>query len=264
VSWTGQEAMIVALSRVLDDHDVVFAGVGVPLQASVLAKHLHAPNLTVVLEGGIVGPRIIPGRLPISTNEMRAAHGATMLTGIVDVFLYAQRGFFNRGVVGAAQIDMYGNVNTSIIGPHDRPKVRLPGSGGANDIVSSCRDIIIVTTHEQRRFVERVDFVTSPGFLSGGTSREDAGLLLARPVSVITDLAELDFEPVTKRMRLVAVQPGVTVDQVQAETGFELLVADAVHELKPPSEVELEVLRHLEESPVRTAPDLAKKGSERS
>jgi glutaconate CoA-transferase, subunit B len=249
MTWSGEEAMTVALSRVLDDHDVVFAGVGVPLQASVLAKHLHAPNLTVVLEGGIVGPRIVPGRLPISTNEMRAAHGATMLTGIVDVFLYAQRGFFNRGVVGAAQIDMYGNVNTSIIGPHDAPEVRLPGSGGANDIVSSCRDIIIVTKHERRRFVERVDFVTSPGYLSGGTSRTEAGLLLARPVGVITDLAALDFEPVSKRMRLTALQAGVTREQVQAATGFEMLIAADVRELDPPSDPELEVLRSLERSP---------------
>jgi glutaconate CoA-transferase subunit B len=256
--------MTVSLSRILDDHDVVFAGVGVPLQASVLAKQLHAPNLTVVLEGGIVGPRIIPGRLPISTNEMRAAHGATMLTGIVDVFLYAQRGFFNRGVVGAAQIDMFGNVNTSIIGTHERPKVRLPGSGGANDIVSSCRDITIVTKHERRRFVERVDFVTSPGFLTGGTSREDAGLLLARPVGVITDLAELDFEPGSKRMRLVALQPGVSIDQVQAETDFELLLAENVRELEPPSEKELEVLRNLERSPSKGPAELEKEGSAKS
>lgn len=253
MNWTGQEAMTVAMSRLLDDHTVVFAGVGVPLLASVLAQQLHAPHLTVVLEGGIVGPRIVPGRLPISTNEMRAAHGATMLTGIVDVFLYAQRGFFNCGVVGAAQIDMFGNVNTSVIGPYERPSVRLPGSGGANDIVSSCRDIFVVTKHERRRFVERVDFITSPGYLSGGSSRKEAGLILARPVGVITDLAQMGFDPESKRMTLDALQPGVAVQDVVDNTGFELFVPAEVRELAPPTAEELEVLRDLEGRPAETA-----------
>lgn len=241
-----QAAMTVAASHLLEDHEVVFAGVGVPLIASVLAQHLHAPHLTVVLEGGIVGPRIVPGRLPISTNEMRAAYGAQMLTGIIDVFLYAQRGFFDHGVIGAAQIDMFGNVNTSVIGDVAHPKVRLPGGGGANDIVSSCRDIMIVTKHERRRFVERVDFVTSPGYLDGGRSREDAGLVLARPTRVITDLAQMAFDPESRRMTLEALQPGVTVQDVADNTGFELLVPDQVDELAPPTEDELEVLRMLE------------------
>lgn len=252
MSWSGQEAMTVAMSRMLDDHSVVFAGVGVPLLASVLAQQLHAPNLTVVLEGGIVGPRIVPGMLPVSTNEMRAAHGATMLTGIVDVFLYAQRGYFNYGVVGAAQVDMYGNVNTSVIGTVAQPRVRLPGSGGANDIVSSCRDIVVVTKHERRRFVERVDFVTSPGYLTGGRSREEAGLIRARPIGVITDLAELGFDPDSKRMRLQALQPGVSVQDVIDNTGFELLIADDLRQLAPPTTEELEVLRGLERGPGAT------------
>ncbi len=128
--------MIVAGSRLLADGDVVFAGVGAPLLASVLAQNLHAPGLTIVLEGGYVGPRMIPGKLPISTNEMRGAPRSSMLTGIVDVFLLAQGGHFDYGFVGAAQVDRFGNVNTSFIGPPDDPKVRLPGSGGANDIVS--------------------------------------------------------------------------------------------------------------------------------
>jgi glutaconate CoA-transferase subunit B len=246
MNWTRQDAMTVAGSRLLADHKVVFAGVGIPLVASVLAQQLHAPHLTIVLEGGIIAPRMIPGKLPISTNEMRAAHGAQMLTGIVDVFLYAQRGYFDYGFVGAAQIDAYGNINTSIIGDARHPKVRLPGSGGANDIVSNCRDIFVVTKHERRRFVERVDFVTSPGYLGGGDDRERAGLMWPGPTSVVTDLAQMRFEPSSKRMMLEALQPGVTVDEVLENTGFELGVPGSVPRLDPPTQREIELLRAVE------------------
>lgn len=234
--------MTIAGSRLLRDGRVVFAGVGAPLEASVLAKRLHAPGLTIVLEGGSIGPRMVPGKLPISTNEMRGAHGSSMLVGIADLFLYAQRGWYDYGFVGAAQVDQFGNVNTSRIGD---TAVRLPGSGGANDIVSSCREIMIMTRHERRRFVERVDFVTSPGFLSGPDARRAAGLTRSRPVAVITDLALMGFDEATGRLRLDALQPGVTVEQVREHTGFELLVSDAVGELAPPTERELAELRRL-------------------
>jgi glutaconate CoA-transferase subunit B len=243
---TAQETMIVSGSRMLEDHRVVFAGVGAPLVASVLAQQFHAPHLTIILEGGFVGPRMLPGKLPISTNEMRAAHGAVMHTGIVDVFLYAQRGYFDYGFIGAAQVDQFGNVNTSIVGPLDRPTVRLSGGGGANDIVSHCREFFILTRHERRRFVEKVDFVTSPGYLTGGDSRERSGLLRGRPSKVITDLAILGFDPESKRMRLEALQPGVTVDEVTAATGFDLLVPAEVAEVPPPTAEELDGLRSLE------------------
>lgn len=248
--WDGEDLMIVAGSRLLEDHSVVFAGVGAPLLASVLAQRLHCPALTIVLEGGFIGPRMFPGKLPISTNEMRAAHRSVMLTGIIDAFLYSQRGCYDYGFVGAAQIDQYGNVNTSVIGTMDRPKVRLPGSGGANDIVSSCRELFVITRHETRRFVERVDFITSPGYLDGGDARGRAGLVLGRPRWVITDLAVLGFEPQTKRMRLEKLQPGVTVERVASATGFELIVPDSVHELDSPTEEELGTLASLRGTPV--------------
>lgn len=256
--WTRDETMILAGSRLLLDNRVVFAGVGAPLVASVLAQQLHAPNLTIVLEGGFVGPRMLGGKLPISTNEMRAARHAVMLTGIVDVFLYSQRGLFDYGFVGAAQIDRYGNVNTSFIGTPERPKVRLPGSGGANDIVSLCREIFVMTKHERRRFVERVDFVTSPGYLEGGDSRERAGLRQGRPVCVLTDLAILGFDAESRRMRLDALQPGVSVDEVVDSTGFELLVPEPVPELPTPSEEELTALRRLQEG---ETPAVARSGA---
>jgi glutaconate CoA-transferase subunit B len=242
---TPVELMIVAGSRLLSDGRVVFAGVGAPLEASVLAKRLHAPSLTIVLEGGAIGPRMIPGKLPVSTNEMRSAHGASMLTSITDIFLYAQRGWYDYGFIGAAQIDQFGNVNTSYIGDPDHPKIRLPGSGGANDIVSSCREIMIMTRHETRRFVERVDFITSPGYVSGPDARRRAGLRRSRPVAVITDLALLGFDEETGRLRLDALQPGVSEEQVRAATGFELLRSDAVTELPAPTALELSEVRRL-------------------
>jgi glutaconate CoA-transferase subunit B len=241
------ELMTIAGSRLLRDGRVVFAGVGSPLEASVLAKRLHAPSLTIVVEGGSIGPRMIPGRLPASTNEMRAAHDAFMITSINDVFMYGQRGRYDYGFIGAGQLDQYGNVNTSYIGDPDRPKVRLPGSGGANDIVSSCREVMIMTRHEPRRFVERVDFITSPGYLSGPESRRRAGLTRSRPVAVITDLALLGFDEGTGRLRLDALQPGVSEADVHANTSFELLVSDTVAELAAPTERELSELRWLRE-----------------
>jgi glutaconate CoA-transferase, subunit B len=252
-----EELMAITASRLLADHKVVFAGVGMPLLASGLARHTHAPNLTIVLEGGIIGTSLLPGKLPISTNEMRAAYGARMLTDITDIFLYAQRGYFDYGFLGAAQVDIYGNINTSVIGGLERPKVRLPGTGGANDIISLCNEVLIVTQHEPRRFVERVDFITSPGYLSGGDSRARAGLSCGGPGAVVTDLALLDFEPASRRMRLRGLQAGVTVAQVCAQTGFDLLVSDQIEELRPPSAEEIAIYRELRDGPAGPGPGAA-------
>ncbi|HXJ77228.1 MAG TPA: CoA-transferase [Candidatus Methylomirabilis sp.] len=245
-SITANELLAIMGARELRDRRAVFTGVGAPMMASVLAQRLHNPHLTIVVEGGIIGPEWKPGWLPISTNEMRAAHRAQMLPGITDVFLMAQRGFLDVGFIGGAQIDRYGNLNTTVIGSYDRPKVRLPGSGGANDIISLCREVIILTAHEPRRFVEAVDFITSPGYLTGGDSRRRAGLLFGGVARVVTTLGLFGFEPETHRMRLEAVHPGVTVDRVRAETAFELPVAERVETTTPPTARELEVLRALD------------------
>jgi glutaconate CoA-transferase, subunit B len=240
-----EETMTVAAARLLRDHRVVFAGIGVPLVAAALARRRHAPNLTIVLEGGIVGTRLRPGMLPRSTNEIRAADGAQMLTDISDIFLLAQRGFFGYGFLGVAQIDPYGNINTSMIGTPDSPKVRLPGSGGANDIASLCNETLVVTAHEPRRFVDRVDFITSPGYLTGGNSRAEAGLVYGGISWVVTDLALMDFAPGSRRMRLRALQPGVTVRDVTEATGFELIIGADVERLAAPEPEELTILREL-------------------
>jgi glutaconate CoA-transferase subunit B len=247
MSVTPAELLAVMGSRQLRDDTTVFAGVGVPLLAAVLAQQRHAPRLTMVIEGGIVGPRIEPGRLPVSTNEMRAGRRAQMLPGITDTFLLAQRGFLDYGFMGGAQIDRHGNVNTSVVGPdYWNPKVRLPGTGGANDIASLCREVIILTPHERRRFVDRVDFVTSPAWLDGGDHRRRAGLLFGGVSRVVTTLGVFGFRPDDRRMRLEAVHPGVTREQVRAETGFEVLEAAEVAVTEPPTAEELSQLRALD------------------
>lgn len=247
MSVTASELLAVMGSRQLKDDTTVFAGVGVPLLAAALAQQRHAPKLTMVIEGGIIGPQIRPGRLPVSTNEMRAAHRAQMLPGITDTFLFAQRGFLDYGFMGGAQIDMYGNINTSVVGSdYWKPKVRLPGTGGANDIASLCREVFILTAHEKRRFVPRVDFVTSPAWLGGAGARRQAGLLFGGVSRVVTTLGIFGFDPDSKRMRVEAVHPGVTLATVHGETGFELLTAPDVGVTEPPTDDELAMLRALD------------------
>ncbi len=247
MTFTPSELLAVMGSRQLKNDTTVFVGVGVPLLAAALAHQRHAPQLTMVIEGGIIGPRIKPGRLPISTNEMRAAHQAQMLPAITDTFLFAQRGFLDYGFMGGAQIDQYGNINTSVLGTdYWHPKVRLPGSGGANDIASLCKEVIILTAHEKRRFVPRVDFVTSPGWVDGNGSRAKAGLIFGGVSRVVTTLGVFGFDPETRRMRVEALHHEVTLGTVRANTGFELLTADPVGITAPPTPDELQMLRALD------------------
>jgi glutaconate CoA-transferase subunit B len=246
VSVTANELLAVMGARALKDDTTVFAGVGAPMMAAALAQRTHAPRLTLVVEGGIVGPTWKPGELPISTNEMRAAYRAQMLPSITDAFLLAQRGFLDVGFIGGAQIDQHGNLNTSAIGGYDKPAVRLPGSGGANDIISLCREVMILTVHEKRRFTERVDFITSPGYLGGGDERRQSGLLFGGVSRMVTTLGVFDFEPASRRMRLIALHPGVTKDDVQANTGFDVLVSGHLATTQPPTEKELDILRMLD------------------
>ncbi len=244
---TANELLAVMGARELKDNTTVFAGVGAPMLASGLAQRMHAPLLTMVIEGGIVGPKWKPGSLPISTNEMRAAYRAQMLPGITDAFLLAQRGFLDVGFIGGAQIDRYGNLNTSAIGgSYERPKVRLPGTGGANDIISLCREVIILTVHEKRRFSDTVDFITSPGWLSGRDTRRKSGLLFGGVARVVTTLGVFGFEAESRRMRLEALHTGVSVEEVKANTGFEVLVSDTLTTTKPPTDKELGILRMLD------------------
>lgn len=246
MSYSSSELLAVMAARQLAGASTVFAGVGIPLLSAALAQRAVVPGLIIVVEGGAIGFEVIPGRLPISTNEMRGAHRAQMLPGITETFLFAQRGFIDVGFVGGAQIDRYGNLNSSVLGSYDAPKVRLPGSGGANDIISLCRRVIVVTMHERRRFVPKVDFVTSPGFLEGGESRRRSGLLFGRVTRVVTHLGILGFDEKSKLMRLESLHPGVSIREVIDHTGFELSIPNPVPVTEPPSELELELLRGLD------------------
>jgi glutaconate CoA-transferase subunit B len=250
--YTTSELLAVMAARLLRDGQTVFAGVGIPLLAATLAQRLHAPTLTILFEGGVIGPFVVPGQLPPSTNEQRCTRRANMVLPITDVLLLLQRGYVDVGFMGGAQIDRHGNLNSSFIGDPDRPTTRLPGTGGGNDI-ASLTQMIVAMRHEKRRFVDSVDFVTSPGFLRGETSRTDSGLLAGGMYRVVTDLAIMGFEEASKRMQIIALHPGVTIDQVQANTGFELEVAAEVESTAPPTEQELAVLRHLDPERLYTA-----------
>lgn len=250
--FTASELLAVMSARLLRDGQVVFAGVGIPILAATLAQRLHAPGLTILFEGGIIGAFVEPGKLPPSTNEQRCTRRANMVLGSTDVLLLLQRGYIDVGFMGGAQIDQYGNLNSSFIGDPERPATRLPGTGGGNDI-ASLTQMIVAMKHEKRRLVKRVDFVTSPGFLSGGDSRREAGLIAGGMYRVVTDLGIFGFEERSKRMELLALHPGVTAEQVQANTGFELLIAADLSATEPPTENELAVLRHLDPDRVYTA-----------
>ena len=250
--FNASELLAVIAARQLRDDTTVFAGVGVPLLAAALAKQRHAPRLTMVIEGGIIGPQIAPGRLPVSTNEMRAAHRATMLPGITDAFLFAQRGFVDVGFMGGAQIDRFGNLNSSFIGDAANPSIRLPGTGGGNDI-SSLTQMIVAMKHEKRRFVEAVDFITSPGWIEGRASRAKRGLIAGGMWRVVTDLAVMGFDEETREMKVLALHPGVSAEEVQANTGFALAIDPKVARTPAPLQSELDVLRELDPERLYTA-----------
>ena len=250
--YTASELLAVMSARLLRDGQIVFAGVGIPLLAATLAQRLHAPGLTILFEGGTIGAYVEPGKLPPSTNEQRCTRRANMVLGSTDVLLLLQRGYVDVGFMGGAQIDQHGNLNSSFIGAPPRPGTRLPGTGGGNDI-ASLTQMIVAMKHEKRRFVERVDFVTSPGFLSGAASRREAGLTAGGMFRVVTDLGLLGFDEHSKRMQLLALHPGVLMEQVRANTGFDLAAVPDLPVTEPPSETELAVLRHLDPDRLYTA-----------
>src|SRR6516165_8949602 len=186
--YSANELLAILSARQLKDGMVVFAGVGIPLLAATLAQRLHCPGLTILFEGGVIGAFIEPGKLPPSTNDQRCTVRANMVLGSAEVLLLLQRGYVDVGFMGGAQIDQYGNLNSSFIGDPRKPKTRLPGTGGGNDI-ASLANMIVAMKHEKRRFVEHVDFITSPGFLEGGHTRLKSGLLAGGMFRVVTDLA---------------------------------------------------------------------------
>jgi glutaconate CoA-transferase subunit B len=220
-------------------------GIGLPSTAANLARRLHAPNLVLIYESGTLDTR--PDALPLSIGDGILAESALTVVSVPEVFNYwLQPGRINVGFLSGAQLDRFGNINTTVIGDYAEPKVRLPGSGGAPEIAASCGEVIIVMRHRLRAFVEGVDFVTSVGHGSGPGDRERLGLTGAGPLRVITDLGILEPDPETRELTLTGLHPGVTLEQVRAETGWPLaLRAEPPVRTPAPTRRELEVLRSL-------------------
>jgi len=241
--YNESEFLICLASKLMEDGTTAFVGTGIPMLAAALAKRMHAPNLVPIFEFGGTGASL--EKLPLGVGDSRTFHRAVAASGICDIMETATRGFIEYGFLGGAQIDPYGNLNTTVIGKYWPPKVRLPGSGGANDVASFCwKTIVIMRKHDTRSFVPKVDFVTTPGYLSGPGAREKAGLPPGTgPYRVVTNLALMDFSPDTRRMRLIATHPGVKPEDVVKATGFELLVAREVTTNPEPTEKELRLLR---------------------
>ncbi len=249
-TWTAAEMMTIAAARALPDGATCLVGIGLPSTAANLARRVHAPGLVLVYESGTIGAK--PPYLPLSIGDGILAETADTVVGLVEIFNYwLQPGRIDVGFLGAAQVDRFANINTTVIGrTYASPDVRLPGAGGAPEIAASCAEVIIVTRQTRDRFVERLDFITSLGHGAGGDERERRGLRGGGPTAVITDLGILVPDPVTRELVLTGVHPGVTTGEAQAATGWELRVAPAVVTTSPPTDEELRVLRGLEsESP---------------
>jgi glutaconate CoA-transferase subunit B len=240
--YSKTELMICVAARLFQDSTTAFIGTGIPMLAAMLAMKTKAPNVVPVFEFG--GTGAIFEKLPNMVGGARTFHKAIAASGICDIMEAATRGFVDFGFIGGAQIDCYGNLNSTTIGDHDHPKARLPGSGGGNDVGSLCWMTVAIMLHDKRRFVPKVDFITTPGYLTGPGAREAAGLPKeSGPINVVSTLALMDYDKETCRKRLVATHPEVTVEEVIANTGFELIIPDKVGVNEPPSAEELRILR---------------------
>ena len=237
------ELMVVEAARYIDDGDIVLVGTGLPFAASLFAQKSGAPHMCYVVETGPISPEVIP--TPISVSDARVMYRAARIGSLVESLGgVLQRGMADVAFLGGAQIDQYANVNSTVIGDYDKPKVRFPGSGGANDLASHARKILIITRHEKRRFPAHCDYITSPGYIDGPDGRAKAGLPSAYPdIFVFTDLAVLAIDKSVGRLRVEKLMPGVTLEQVQENTGFELTPAPEVIGVDPPTPEDLRLLR---------------------
>ena len=234
--------MTAVAARELRDGEVVFVGIGLPNLACNLARATHAPNLMLIYESGAVGA--VPERLPVSIGDPALVTGSLMVSSMADVFqCLLQNGRIEVGFLGGAQIDRYGNINTTVVGDYARPTVRLPGSGGAAEIAIHARRTVVISRLDRRAFPETVDFITSPGHRIGGRTRRELGMPGAGPTKVVTDKAILEVDPLTGELMLMALYPGVAIAQVAAGIGWTLRSRDRLCEVARPSERELHLLR---------------------
>jgi glutaconate CoA-transferase subunit B len=244
MSHTSDEMMAVAASRRLRDGMTCFVGIGLPSTAANVARRLHAPDCVLIYESGTIGAK--PAHLPLSIGDGELAETADAVVSVPEIFSYwLQGGRIDVGFLGAAQIDRFGNLNSTVIGPYDAPKVRLPGAGGAPEIAASCRETFVMLRQSPRTFVEQLDFRTTVGFGDGPESRGKLGFAGAGVTTVVTDLGILEPDPQTAELTMTVLHPGVTADDARAATGWELRVAPDVAVGEPPTAEELEVLRSL-------------------
>ena len=243
-NYTSNEIMTIAAARALRNNDVCFVGIGMPSAASNLARLTHAPDITLIYESGTIATR--PDVLPLSIGDGELCETALTTTPVVEMFRYwLQAGRMTVGFLGGAQIDRFANLNTTVVGSYDKPKVRLPGGGGAPEIASACGEIFIIMTQSKRAFADKLDFVTSMGHGEGGDHRARLGLKTKGPTKLITDLCVFEPNPVTKEMIVSSIHPGVTRDQIVASTGWTVRFAANIAETPPPGSRELQVLREL-------------------
>jgi glutaconate CoA-transferase subunit B len=243
-TYTSDEMMAVEAARHLRDGAVCFVGIGLPSTAANLARLTHAPDLTLIYESGTIGTK--PKVLPLSIGDGELAETADSVVSVPEIFAYwLQGGRVDVGFLGAAQIDRYANINTTVIGDYAKPKTRLPGAGGAPEIALAAKEIFIILRQSKRAFVERLDFITSIGHASGNGSRAKLGIPGLGPTRVITDLGVLEPDPSSQELTLTTIHPGVTVDQVRAATGWTLAVAPGLRTTPPPDAPALAALRAL-------------------
>jgi glutaconate CoA-transferase, subunit B len=241
-TYTGTEMMVIAAARALAGVRTVFVGVGMPNVACNLARLTVAPEMELVYESGVYGAR--PARLPLSIGDPTLVTGATSVVSMADLFgLYLQGGHIDVAFLGGAQVDRFGNLNTTVIGDYAQPKVRLPGSGGAAEIAINAGRVFHMIKLSRRAFVSRLDFTTSPGHIAGVGSREEAGLRGLGPQLVVTDMALFDFENGEQEMQLTSLHAGVGIDEVREAVGWDLRLAAQVGETPPPTMDELRMLR---------------------
>lgn len=244
--YTLTEMMIVSASRLLEDGKTVFTGTGMPILAALLAKCTHAPKLAIIYEAGGMCPDK-PPTMPLSVGDSMTTHKAIMAASMDYTMCFIQAGYGEYAFLGAAQIDMYGNINTTVIGPYEKPKVRLPGSGGANDFGSLCWKTIVLMKQDKQRFVRKLDFLTTPGYLTGPGAREKVGLPRnTGPWRVVTQLGIYGFDKETKKMKLISVHPNVSVKDVQENSSFPIQIPDKVETTQEPTDKELAILRSLD------------------
>ncbi len=237
--------MVFAAAREIRDQDTVFVGTGLPMLAAYLARATHAPGVNLLFESGIIDPD--PSHLALGVGDFRLMHGATSVRGLYDVLSLLQRGRIDMGFLGAAEVDAYGNINSTIIGgDYHHPGKRLPGSGGANDIASSARATVIMCPNRPEKLVDRVQYITSPGFLGGGDERARAGLRGGGPSMLITDLAVFRFHSDTRRAFVSSLHPGVDAATVVARTGFAVTIEPDVERTPAPGPGILERLRAMD------------------